>query len=97
MKQEKYKILLVEDGSINVDELEQFIFEHNLKIKIVVYRQGSALPCFLKQAEVQKIKQGYAKNRLTISPCGCNMQLYGLRPTQKGLQMQVQVINYGKH
>ena len=73
MKQEEYKMLLVEDGSINVDELEQFIFEHNLKIKIVVYRQGSALPCFLNQAKVQKIKQSYAKNRLTISPYGFNM------------------------
>lgn len=34
MKQ--YKILLVEDGSIDVDELEQFIDEHDLKIKIVI-------------------------------------------------------------
>ena len=28
-----------------------------------------------KQSEVQKIKQGFVKNRLTISPCGCNMGL----------------------
>ena len=48
-KQQKYKILLVEDGSINVNELEQFIFEHNLKIKIVVYRAGSVPPCFLNE------------------------------------------------
>ena len=73
MEQEEYKMLLVEDGSINVDELEQFIYDHNLKIKIVVYRKGSALPCFLNQAKVQKIKQGFAKNCLTISPCGFNM------------------------
>lgn len=30
---EEYKILLVEDGSIDVDSLEQFIDEHDLKIK----------------------------------------------------------------
>lgn len=28
-----------------------------------------------KQGEVQKIKQGFVKNRLTISPYGCNMGL----------------------
>lgn len=48
---EDYKILLVEDGSIDVDSLEQFIDEHNLKIKIVVYRAGSIPPCFLNQQE----------------------------------------------
>ena len=48
---EKYKILLVEDGSINVDELEQFVFENDLKIKIVVYRPGSIPPRFLDQQE----------------------------------------------
>ena len=40
-----------EDGSVNVDELEQFISEHGLKIKVVVYRQGSIPPCFLNQQE----------------------------------------------
>ena len=48
---EEYKILLVEDSSVNVDELEQFIFENDLKIKIVVYRQGSIPPRFLDQQE----------------------------------------------
>lgn len=48
---EDYKILLVEDGSIDVDGLEQFISEHGLKIKVVVYRQGSIPPCFLNQQE----------------------------------------------
>ena len=48
---EEYKILLVEDGSVNVDELEQFVFENDLKIKIVVYRQGSIPPRFLDQQE----------------------------------------------
>lgn len=52
MKKE-YKILLVEDGSVNVDELEQFIFENDLKIKIVVYRQGSIPPRFLGQQEYE--------------------------------------------
>ena len=46
-----YKILLVEDGSIDVDGLEQFIDEHDLKIKIVVYRAGSVPPCFLNEQE----------------------------------------------
>ena len=46
---EDYKILLVEDGSIDVDGLEQFINEHELKIKIVVYRAGSVRPCFLNE------------------------------------------------
>ena len=49
VNQEQYKILLVEDGSIDVDELEQFIDEHDLKIKIVVYRAGSIPPCFLNE------------------------------------------------
>lgn len=48
---EDYKILLVEDGSIDVDGLEQFIFAHDLKIKIVVYRAGSVPPCFLNEQE----------------------------------------------
>ena len=48
---EEIKILLVEDGSIDVDDLAMFIDEHNLKIKIVVYRQGSVPPRFLKQME----------------------------------------------
>lgn len=54
VNQEQYKILLIEDGSINVDELEQFIAAHNLKIKIIVYRQGSVPPCFLNQQEYEK-------------------------------------------
>lgn len=54
VNQEQYKILLIEDGSINVDELEQFIADHNLKIKIIVYRQGSVPPCFLNQQEYEK-------------------------------------------
>lgn len=48
---EDYKILLVEDGSIDIDSLEQFIDEHKLKIKVVVYRAGSVPPCFLNERE----------------------------------------------
>lgn len=43
-KTEKWKYWLIEDGSTDVDELQQFINEHNLKIKIIVYRQGAMPP-----------------------------------------------------
>jgi hypothetical protein len=33
-----------EDGSLDVNELQQFIDENNLKIKIIVYRQGATKP-----------------------------------------------------
>ena len=48
---EDYKILLVEDGSVDVEELEDFIYAHDLKIKIVVYRAGSVPPCFLNEQD----------------------------------------------
>lgn len=48
---EDIKILLAEDGSIDFDDLAAFIDEHDLKIKIVVYRQGSVPPRFLEQTE----------------------------------------------
>ena len=48
---EDYKILLVEDGSIDLDDLAMFIDEHDLKIKIVVYRAGSVPPCFLNEQD----------------------------------------------
>ena len=43
-KNEKWKYWLIEDGSVNVDELQQFIDENDLKIKIIIYRQGSIKP-----------------------------------------------------
>nr|DAG37076.1 MAG TPA: GYF domain [Caudoviricetes sp.] len=43
-KNVKWKYWLIEDGSVDVDELQQFIDENNLKIKIIVYRQGSIKP-----------------------------------------------------
>lgn len=44
VKTEKWKYWLIEDGSLDVDELQQFVDENNLKIKIIVYRQGAAKP-----------------------------------------------------
>ena len=43
-KTEKWKYWLIEDGSVDIDELQRFIDENNLKIKIIVYRQGAAKP-----------------------------------------------------
>lgn len=40
----KWKYWLIEDGSVDTDELQQFIDENNLKIKIIVYRQGAIKP-----------------------------------------------------
>ena len=44
VKTEKWKYWLIEDGSLDVGELQQFIDENNLKIKIIVYRQGATKP-----------------------------------------------------
>ena len=46
-KNKDWKIILIEDGSIDTDDLSQFIYDHNLKIKLVVYRQGSLPPKYL--------------------------------------------------
>ena len=48
VKRQEYRILLVEDGSVDVDDLISFFDEHGLKIKVVVYRQGSIPPTYLK-------------------------------------------------
>lgn len=40
----KWKYWLIEDGSVDVDDLQQFIDENDLKIKIIIYRQGSVKP-----------------------------------------------------
>ena len=47
-KRQEHKLLLVEDGSVDVDDLKTFIDEHDLKIKVVIYRQGSIPPTYLK-------------------------------------------------
>lgn len=44
IKQTEWKYWLIEDGSVDVDELQQFINENDLKIKIIIYRQGSIQP-----------------------------------------------------
>ena len=43
-KTEKWKYWLIENGLLDVDELQQFIDKNNLKIKIIVYRQGATKP-----------------------------------------------------
>ena len=43
----RWNILLVDCGSIDIGDLQEFIDKHNLKIKIVVCRQGSRPPYFL--------------------------------------------------
>ena len=49
LKNQEYKILLVEDGSVDVDDLVNFIEEHNLKIKVIIYRAGAIPPKFLEK------------------------------------------------
>ena len=43
-KTKKRQYRLIEDGPVDADDLQQFIDENNLKIKIIVYRQGSLKP-----------------------------------------------------
>ncbi len=40
----KWQYWLIEDGSVDVEDLAQFIDENDLKIKIIIYRQGSIKP-----------------------------------------------------
>ena len=42
----KRRFLFVEDGSVDVDALQDYINENNLPIHIVVYRQGAPIPVF---------------------------------------------------
>lgn len=44
VKQAKWKYWIIEDGSVDVEDLAQFIAENNLKIKIIIYRQCSQKP-----------------------------------------------------
>lgn len=39
------KFLFVEDGSVDMEELGESLSQTNPEIKIIVYRQGSAMPC----------------------------------------------------
>ena len=52
VKRASYRILLCEDGSVDVDELEQFIDEHDLPIKVVIYRAGANPPRFLYDSKM---------------------------------------------
>lgn len=44
VKQAKWKYWLIEDGSVDIGKLKEFIAYNNMKIKIIVYRQGSQKP-----------------------------------------------------
>lgn len=44
IKTQKWKYWLIEDGSVDIEDLQDFIIENNLKIKIIIYRQGSIKP-----------------------------------------------------
>lgn len=44
IKTQKWKYWLIEDGSVDVEDLQQFMDKNNLKIKIIIYRQGSIKP-----------------------------------------------------
>ena len=50
-KKQEYKILLVEDGSVDVDDLEQFIDEHNLNIKVVIIEQAHCPRSFWRKQD----------------------------------------------
>lgn len=45
----KCKLLMVEDGSVDLEELEKIIAENKLPIQIIVYRQGARAPYFLNE------------------------------------------------
>ncbi len=42
----KRRFLFIEDGSVDIDELQAYIDEQNLPIHIVIYRQGAPIPVF---------------------------------------------------
>lgn len=46
-----WKILLVEDGSVDLDELKQEIKEKELPIIPIIYMQGARPPHFLEERE----------------------------------------------
>ena len=41
---EEWEYWLIEDGSVDTKNLQEFIYENGLKIKIIVYRQGACKP-----------------------------------------------------
>ena len=48
------KILLVEDGSVDIDSLSKDLAQCNPEIKIIVYRQGSPCPQIIDICESDK-------------------------------------------
>lgn len=48
------KILLVEDGSVDIDALSEDLAQCNPEIKIIVYRQGSPCPQIIDIDESDK-------------------------------------------
>lgn len=44
VKQAKWKYWLIEDGSVDIGKLKEFIAYNDLKITVIVYRQGSQKP-----------------------------------------------------
>lgn len=48
IKNDKWKIMLVEEGSVCCDELQEFFYNNDLKIKVVVYRCGARKPELLE-------------------------------------------------
>lgn len=51
MKKVKWKILAVEDGSVDIEALNRFLEENNMPIYPLVYRQGSMPPRFIEETE----------------------------------------------
>ncbi len=50
----KTKFLYVEDGSIDLDQLESELFETNPEIKVISYRQGSRPPILEEKSNGKK-------------------------------------------
>lgn len=45
------KFLLVEDGSVEFEKLKRDLKKHNPEIRIIVYRQGAAVPQLISVEE----------------------------------------------
>ncbi len=52
MKVNSYKkLLLVEDGSVDAEKLKRDLKKHNPEIKMIIYRQGAAVPQLISMEE----------------------------------------------
>lgn len=45
------RLLLIEDGSVDADELIKDMQDHNPEIKVILYRQGATAPQLLSLEE----------------------------------------------